>query len=286
MEIDYDLKSGVCQHSPPEHKVRIIVPTFHKEKYGIRPAAGNYNLVFVLDGELELVDEYHTHWCFKKGDLFILPHSAETRNIIKTELKLLVLTFNNQIKKLCESFYLSNNAHENKERQPFTPLKLTDSMYHYVRLLEKYSTLNISCSFMYELKQKELFIIMAKTYTRAELIRFFSPIIHELPDFKTDILNHYQKGVSVQELVHKSNLNYHCFLKKFKLAFGLSAQKWILQQKAQQIKRLLSIPSTTLADIIREFGFSNGSHLNRYCHKYFGCTPSELTRMLKSDKAN
>lgn len=71
------------------------------------------------------------------------------------------------------------------------------------------------------------------------------------------------------------------FNRKFKAEFNDSAYQWLLKQKAEQIKMRLMNESTTLSDIIREFGFHSHSHLQKYCKTHFNMNPSELKKRLR-----
>ena len=273
----------ICQHYTPDYNIGFKIITPHKgERYEGRRFA-HHCIVFMLEGEVIFSYNDFLNRHFKKGDLLFLPQSAEMHGIALEDSKMLILNFNNRVKSLCDNCCIPNHTKELKSvHYDFLPLKLTPTMLMFADLMENYLTTNVKCSYLHELKQKELFVLMGSDYTRAELLELFYPIAGGSIDFRSRVLENFTNEISVFELAQKFGMSYTNFLRKFKAEFGESVQDWMLKQKAKYIKLRLSVPTTTIADIIQEFGFTDASHFTKYCRKQFGCTPTELIKHIRS----
>ena len=142
------------------------------------------------------------------------------------------------------------------------------------------------CDYLYDLKQKELFIILTYNYTRKELAEFFYPVLGYGTSFKQRFQAIYKNGLSISEIASKMNMSLRTFSRKFYVEFGEPARYWLLKQKAKNIKLKLSIPGTTISDIILEFDFTDMSHFTKFCKHFYDCTPAELMRQIKEDTSN
>ena len=273
----------LCQYYIPNYNIGFKIVTPSKGEVYVGTKKTHNSMVFMLDGEVEFSYNEFLNRNFKKGDLFFVPQSAEMFGKALTKSKMLVLTFNNRVESLCDNCCLSDySSHKLDVDYDFKPLKLTPSILKFANIMEYYIDTELRCSFMHELKQKELFILMSNSYSPNELIEFFYPIVGSNPDFKSTIFEMYSEGLSVQQFAQKFGMSYTGFLRKFKAEFGEPVQDWMLKQKAKHIKLKLSIPGTTISDIVNQFQFTDASHFTKYCHKYFGCTLSALIKQIRS----
>lgn len=219
---------------------------------------------------------------FKEGDLLFLPQSSEIFGKAISDSKMLILNFNNSVKNLCDNCCLPNYLKDlDSINYTFKPLALNPTLLMFANLVENYLTTSIKCSYLHQLKQKELFVIMNSIYSRNELLELFYPIIGGSIDFKSRILDCYSYNTSVIELANKFGMSYTSFLRKFKSEFGETVQTWMLKQKAKHIKLRLSLPETTISDIIREFGFTDAPHFTKYCRRQYGCTPTVMIHQIR-----
>lgn len=272
-----------CQHYTPDYNIGFKIITPRKgERYEGRRFA-HHCIVFMLEGEVIFSYNDFLNHHFKKGDLLFLPQSAEMHGEALEDTKMLILNFNNRVKNLCENCCIPNHTKKLETiHYDFRPLKLTHTMFMFAELMENYLITNVKCSYLHELKQKELFVVMGSNYTQRDLLELFYPIAGGNIDFRSRVLENYNNEISVYELAQKFGMSYTNFLRKFKIEFGESVQDWMLKQKAKHVKLRLSIPTTTIADIIREFGFTDASHFTKYCRKQFGCTPTELIKQIRN----
>lgn len=66
----------------------------------------------------------------------------------------------------------------------------------------------------------------------------------------------------------------------FKRQTGESLQQYILKYKLQMIQNRLQFSDRSISQITYEFGFTDGSHLNKLFKKYYGLTPGEFRSKL------
>lgn len=274
-----------CQHYIPDYNVGFKIVTPRKGDHYEGKKYANHSLVFILEGKVEFSYNDFLNRSFIKGELFFLPQAVEMYGTALTDAKLLILTFNSRVKSLCDNCCLADYSREIEYiNYDFRPLKLTEIMLMYAQLMENYINTDIRCSFLHELKQKELFILMSRSYSQRELLELFYPIAGGNINFKSRVLENYREDISVKELAARFGISYSVFLRKFEAEFGMCVQEWRLKQKAKHIKLKLSIPSTTIADIIIEFNFSSPSHFTKFSKIHYGCTPTELIKNIRIHK--
>lgn len=274
-----------CSHYVPDYDIgfKIVTPkqgdVYEGHKYD------NHSLVFLLEGETEFSYNDFLNRRFKQGDLFFIPQASEMHGVAVTDAKMLILTFNNRVESLCDRCRATKYANDIANIvYDFRPLKITETLYMFVHQMEVYIQKNIKCSYLNELKQKELFVVLGAEYSEVELVELFYPVSGGSIDFKSRIMENYSYGLGVNELAQKFGMSYSPFLRKFKKEFGMPAQEWMLKQKAKHIKLRLSIPSTKISDIVREFDFTDLPHFIRFCRKQYGCTPNELRESVNRSK--
>lgn len=274
-----------CQHYVPNYDIAFKLLEYKQgDQYSGRKF-NNHSLVFLLEGEVEFSYNDFLNRRFSKGDLFFIPQAAEMYGVALTDIKILVLSFNNRTESLCDKCRLCEYQKYIEDIDyDFRPLKITPTLYTFINLIEQYIGKNLRCSYLHELKQQELFVLLGAEFTERQLVELFYPVSGGNIDFRSRVIEHYRNDLEVSELSQKFGMSYSSFLRRFKKEFGEPAQEWMLKQKAKHIKLRLSIPSTTISDIIREFDFSDSSHFTRFSRKYYGCTPTELIKVLRNTK--
>ena len=253
------------------------------------------NLVFVLEGEVEFSSSDFLRQRFKQDEFFFLPHATDIYGIAVVDSRVLLLSFGNRVELPCDnctlySYVKSYNYVKEEKEIPnlFRPLQVTSQIKLFEEQMVSYLLVakKMPCDYLYDLKQKELFIILTYNYTRKELAEFFYPVLGYGTSFKQRFQAIYKNGLSISEIASKMNMSLRTFSRKFYVEFGEPARYWLLKQKAKNIKLKLSIPGTTISDIILEFDFTDMSHFTKFCKHFYDCTPAELMRQIKEDTSN
>ncbi|MDD3033984.1 MAG: AraC family transcriptional regulator [Bacteroidales bacterium] len=124
--------------------------------------------------------------------------------------------------------------------------------------------------------QDEMRIQLKKAYPKRALLQFMALLDDEVSVFYDFINNNYSKYRGVEELILLSGLTQSTFNRKFREHFGNSPYQWILARRADQIQRRLTDGVEAIGLIMRDFGFTDASHFNRFCRSMFGKTPTQL----------
>lgn len=251
------------------------------EKY-IGSKNKNHSIVFVLSGELEFSYNDYLNRRFRKGDMFFVPRSSDMYGIAIENSRILILPFNEYTRSICEECETLDFTKEIREVEyQFSPLKMTPMIMDSVTQISFYIESGISCHHLYQLKQKELFIILRYNYTRRELLELFYPLRVGNTDFRSRVLEIYQENLSLPQFAARFNMSTRNFSRKFKEEFNDTVNKWTLKQKAKHIRQRLKDPEVSVSDIVRDFNFTDLPHFNKFCKEHYQCTPAGIAKRVK-----
>ena len=242
-----------------------------------------YNqLVFLLHGHAVVSCDEFKERIFRSGELAFLPRLANVTARIRRGSVLMVCTFdlpNNPCDKLAlESCWELCRGME----YTFDPVKVRPQLRQFLDSLAYYLRNGINCEHLHEIKQKELFLIFKWFYPKEELARLFYPMVGKSVDFKAQVMENYPRAASVEDLARLSGMSRSRFDARFKEVFGMPAGQWMLKQKARYVLHALSLPGTTISDIIFRYGFNSPSQFTRFCRQQFGCTPTRLAAGMRN----
>ncbi|NJO53116.1 MAG: helix-turn-helix transcriptional regulator [Leptolyngbyaceae cyanobacterium RM2_2_4] len=97
--------------------------------------------------------------------------------------------------------------------------------------------------------------------------------LHQAIDY---IHTHLDRDLSLAEIAGAINITPTYFATLFKRATGLSPHQYVIQQRVERAKSLLSKTDLAIADIALQVGFSNQSHLTRHFKRLIGVTPGQV----------
>jgi AraC-like DNA-binding protein len=237
------------------------------------------HLLFLLEGEINVsYHEFRNHLC-KGGEMIFIPQDSVAVAEAFTEIKYLLLSFNNQIV-LHDDMGWNELKEFDNDRDIFHKLDIRPPLMDVVESVTFYQKNKIVCAHLDEVKEKEIFLMLKVFYSRQEVARFLKPLLKQDMDFKAYVIKHYINAKNVEELAKLCDLTVRSFTRKFKSHFNDSPYRWILRQKANQIKILLADKKIPMQSIIKEYGFSSPAHFTTYCKKQFGATPSVFRNTL------
>lgn len=87
---------------------------------------------------------------------------------------------------------------------------------------------------------------------------------------------HLDRDLSLVEIASVVSLSPTYFASLFKHATGISPHQYVIQQRVQRAKMLLSKTDLAIADIALQVGFSSQSHLTQQFKRFTGMTPKQL----------
>jgi AraC-like DNA-binding protein len=240
------------------------------------------HFIFIQAGEMMAsCNEFRNHYC-REGEMVFIPQDAEFTAEAITDLKYILLSFDNQFT-LCDQLEFEALPHDTSKPPIFNKIDVRQPMQAVLDSVMFYLEHKIQCKHLHAMKQKEVFLILRAFYTKEEVARFLAPMLNHNMDFKAFILQHYQEVKTVEELAGMCEMSVRSFNRKFNEYFNDSPYSWMLKQKSRHIKTRLADGKTTFSTIIKDYGFSSPAHFTTYCKKQFGQSPSRLRKQLLAE---
>lgn len=134
------------------------------------------------------------------------------------------------------------------------------------------------------LKQYDLLMNMAYTYTNEELAGFFQPILRPADDLRAFVISNYRNMEGVEDFARHAKMSKSCFIRKFRNAFGMTIHQWMMKQKEKDLCEMICCGKRDVKEIATQLRMDNPACLYQFCRKHFGCPMSELVARL-SDKS-
>jgi transcriptional regulator GlxA family with amidase domain len=90
------------------------------------------------------------------------------------------------------------------------------------------------------------------------------------------IHTHLDRDLSLTELAEAIDISPTYFASLFKQAIEISPHQYVIQQRVEQAKLMLSKTDLAIADIALQVGFSSQSHLTQHVKRFTGKTPKQI----------
>jgi AraC-like DNA-binding protein len=90
------------------------------------------------------------------------------------------------------------------------------------------------------------------------------------------IHTHLERDLSLTKLVEVINISPTYFASLFKQAIEISPHQYVIQQRVEHAKLMLSKTDLAIADIALQVGFSSQSHLTQQFKRLTGMTPKQV----------
>ncbi|KAB8321026.1 AraC family transcriptional regulator [Tolypothrix campylonemoides VB511288] len=90
------------------------------------------------------------------------------------------------------------------------------------------------------------------------------------------IHTHLDQDLSLAQIAEMINISPTYFASLFKRATGISPHQYVIQQRVERAKMMLSKTDLTIADIALQVGFSSQSHLTQQFKRLTGMTPKQV----------
>jgi AraC-like DNA-binding protein len=90
------------------------------------------------------------------------------------------------------------------------------------------------------------------------------------------VQTHLDRDLSLAELAETLNFSPTYFARAFKQAIEVSPHQYVIQQRVERAKLMLSKTDLAISDIALQVGFSSQSHLNQQFKRLTGMTPKQI----------
>lgn len=237
------------------------------------------SLIFVISGRLSVTAEGQEEFFCGTDESILLIRDKKYDVRALEDAKLLVLSFVTSYQ-ICDKMGFKDAKHILDSTQyKFHSLAIKKPMKLMLESILYYLEDNITCGYWQKAKLLEFFVIYWNYYTLEEICHFFYPIINKEIGFRTKVMTNCAKAKTVKELASLCGYSLTSFNKLFLEHFqNSSPYKWMLQQNAPLIKARLLDKTVPIKTIAAEFGFTDQSHLNRYCKRYFSATALQVRK--------
>ena len=233
-------------------------------------------MIFIIEGETKISCGNYKNRLFKGGNIILLPKRSKSEINIIEDSNILIFTFDTPYN-ICDKFHIKSywNLCRNIEYD-FDPVKILPPMKNFIDTTLYYLKNNINCEHFFEIKNKEIFLVLRWFYPREDLALLLYPIIGQFLDFRAIVLENHSKIENVSDLVALTGMSRTNFDSTFKDEFGMPAHKWMLKQLAKRVLHNMTEPGATVGKVTKKLGFNSATHFTRFCKQQFGCTPTEL----------
>lgn len=220
----------------------------------------------------------------KEGEALLVPQYISWMGEISAHTQVLIHAFNPQndkIRHIISGIYIPDIERCSLE-QGSNPhiLKSSYILNTFVKTVFFHYSNNIADNNFWNLKHQELIYLLAFYYPN-DTIDFFQALSPGISAFQYMVLRYSPMAKNCSELAESCGYTLKAFSKLFKKEFGQSVYRWLQERKAEQIEELITQSDISLKNIMYEFEFTSASHLNKFCKKYFGDTPTSLRQNIK-----
>jgi len=246
--------------------------------------------IFLLDGSISFSFGTHENISIDKGKIIFLPVDYNFSCITKVKSTMLIIRLKDKIR-FCDCYRLENLLEQTKKNDnldidagSLSLLDIKDCLYPFLSQLVVSFNAGIKCGQYLKMKVKELFYMFRVFYAKEELAMFFNDVLNTTTAFSSHVYMNHHKYSTMGEFAKSMNYTPSGFEKRFRQFFGMSAYKWMVQQRAKKLYHELCVGDSNLKQVAEDFGFSSPSSLNDFCKKHFNRTPGEIRRKALSGK--
>ena len=214
----------------------------------------------------------------KKGDAFFITKGEYTMSEVvgDEEYMCLLIYFDHKLTKQLISelpFELKSSKHY--EVKKLLKINLDSFLRNSIDSLKLYLEKQPMFSDdLLTLKLKELILLLLGSKYKQNVIQFFKSSIMDKSDLKIFMENNFEKDLSIDEFARLSGRSLSGFKSEFKILFGDTPMKWILNKRLEKGKFLIQELNYDVGVAALSVGFKTHAHFTRLYKKEFGINPS------------
>ncbi|MDL2222783.1 AraC family transcriptional regulator [Bacteroidales bacterium OttesenSCG-928-M11] len=283
MELLYKNEHSSCFNHDQSKKPMIEIVKIVKGKKGNLIISQN-EIAFFLEGRFKYIFRDFPLCEAMKGQFIFLPAGGKFSYEALANSTIILFRLNNPIV-LCPNFSIEK-LYGIKNHSPldqyvpktkrFSILDINSRLWHFLDGVNDCLSDGIRCRCYFEMKSKELLLLLRAYYPKEDLYDFFFLILSEDTAFSEYVRLRWQQFHSVNELASSMNLTHKQFISRFVSVFGTTPQKWILEGRAKIVMQEIQSSRKPFKQIAIENGFASDTHFTRFCKKELGSTPTEI----------
>lgn len=231
-----------------------------------------------LQGSLKFCSN-DTELFLNEGEILLIPHYIIWKGEISVHAQILIHSFDSQSAEtqhiISNSYALYTEKHPEKLTTDLYTLKSDYALDSFMRTVRYHYSNHIADCQFWSLKHQEL-IYLLTLYHQNTTVYFFQSLQSEKSTFKHLVLSRSITAKNCSELAASCGYHLKTFSKLFRKEFNQTVYQWLQEKKAEEIKKFIMQSDIPFKTIIYDFDFTSASHLNKFCKKYFGDTPTNL----------
>ncbi|NDW08860.1 helix-turn-helix domain-containing protein [Dysgonomonas sp. 520] len=237
----------------------------------------NSKIVLVTKGSIEFSFSMYNNVEMDCGKMLFVPSGYGFRAMAMEDAAVIFFNITEEYD-WCRAIAVGNNQLSQDVDDGISFLDVKDMLGSYVYSIELYLQKGYRDCNLMQLKIKELGCIMNVCYTKQELHDFFR--LYQTNDllFSEQVRKYSAEIRTVRQLSERMNYSYSGFNKRFRRVFGMSAYKWMKQQRARIVYHEIYETNKSLKQISADNKFMTLSHFNEFCHKVLGGSPRQIRK--------
>ncbi|MDR1198479.1 MAG: helix-turn-helix domain-containing protein [Prevotellaceae bacterium] len=263
----------------------VYVETIERTKRGTVniQESSQIRLFFIQKGSCSFYSAKQFDVRFDSGQVILVPPHHKCVIDVKSSIQILIIHLTVDLN-FCNNFPLESLAEKNGAAlSPVICLKTNKMISDCLKHLKQCISNGINSAEFFQMKQKELLYYFGEFYSKDELYVFFSPILTGDIAFSKMVYRICENVHTVTGIAKEMNYSLSGFKKRFHRIFGISAYKWLCDEKSKRLFHEITCSRQTFTQLSYDFGFSSPAHMNNFCRRMFGDTPGALRarQMLK-----
>jgi len=125
------------------------------------------------------------------------------------------------------------------------------------------------------LTMKELITRVLQSKARTSFLHFFNSSENVMSRVAQYIRDHIQEPLSIEKLASVAGMSRSKFYEQFKLVFGMSPNRYVIQEKVEKAKTLITCQQkSSITEIAYSLGYADSAYFSKQFKEITGLSPS------------
>ena len=240
-------------------------------------------IVFFMDGQMRLSFNDLPDCEGVGGEFVFLPAGGKYSATAIVDSYAVIFRLNKAVN-LCENFMLDKlfeqletmNHARPRIAKSLSALEIIPPLWYFLRGVIDRIEDGIKCRCFFDMKIKELLLLMRVYYTEDQLHDFFYLILSVDTAFSEYVRLKWDQFGSIEDLAKSMQYSRKQFSTRFVKVFGMNPNKWMIEARASKIYSEITSTHKKFKQIAAENLFYSDAYFTNFCKTMFGGSPSEL----------